>query len=370
MTMTEAPTSTLRTTTSSLSDGTKSRNRIRIRQTVESDLAAVAAMLSTAAYNDNSSSPSLSNPFDWKNQLDQMLARADIGVLLKCRLEALEEGRKAWDRVNVIIPPSNDRNHEEEKEDSEDNEDEDDIATNKRDDANNRLKLMWATSGKLRDRIAKASADTGEDNLWRRHNFALTPQDISWFNHLQMTAEDVHTGQVVGFCEVAMLSNPVLEQRLLDEDDQQQQPAFSPAITNLVTAPECRRKGIATRMLKLAERIVRDKWQSKQKQQSDDDNDSTERHQPFGLYVEKTNDAAIALYSRLGYEKTVTCNGGDRLGELWYMVQRRRSATNSNAKRRMDDNEDDVDDDDNDSNDDNIVDVNNASGTIATTTPL
>ena len=278
--------------TSSENSGSFDRGAIRIRQTVESDLTAVSAMLSTAA----SSARPPSSPFDWKNKMNQLFTQADISVLMRCRLEAMDEGRKALARLDTI--------------------------PNLREQ--DRLKFLWATSDKLRRLIEKASEDTGEDNVWRRHNFALTPADWTWFHHLQLTAEHVETNTVVGFCEVAMLSNPLLtmdgdkDPSSNGEEDSSsiKSVAFSPAITNLATAPEWRRRGIASRMLTVAERVVQRKWE----------------YNELGLFVEKTNDAALALYKRQGYETTVTCDGGDRLGELWYMVRRMDEETATNSK--------------------------------------
>ena len=271
----------------------KDRQCIRIRKSVQSDLPIVAELLSTAASslqsnkNNNKSNWGLGN---WKARLDQRLAQAEIESLLRCRLEAMEEGRKAYHKLAhhmVSLKEEQDR-----------------------------LKLLWSNSDRLRNHIEKASAETGEDNVWRRHNFALTPLDSTWLHHLQMTAEDVSSGQVVGFCEVAMLSNPILlEQQQTttttngdDKDDIQDTfNVFSPAIVNLATSPERRRQGIATRMLRLAERFVERKWGSTQ----------------LGLYVEKANHPALALYMNSGYEAKVSCanRGDNHLGELWYMTK-------------------------------------------------
>jgi hypothetical protein len=56
---------------------TKSSNRrsIRIRSTQTADLADVAKMLSTAAINPESSA---SDPWNWKTNMDRLLAKADI----------------------------------------------------------------------------------------------------------------------------------------------------------------------------------------------------------------------------------------------------------------------------------------------------
>jgi len=238
--------------------------KVRIRWTQESDLHDISHMLSTAVV----------DPLDkkcwnnWRANIDRLWAKADIESLLRCRLQAIEQGRKIHYNLQSI----------------------EDLG------AQDKLKLMWANDA-LRNRIEKASRETGEPNLWKQHNFALPPQDPDWLNHLQMTAENVYTGEVIGFCEVAMLHNPVLEER------EECVLSYSPAITNLATAPEYRRQGIAKRLLKTAERFVELQWQA----------------ESLGLYVEQTNKAALSLYERMGYKAETACDGGDQLGDMWYM---------------------------------------------------
>ncbi|KAL7568425.1 hypothetical protein ACA910_012141 [Epithemia clementina (nom. ined.)] len=290
------------------------RSDILIRSTIASDLPMVAKMLSTAASNNkyhknnnnNNSWGGLAGM--WRARIDQQFAQADIESLLRGRLEALVEGRKAYQKLAPHLVPVT--------------------------DPHDRVKALWWNSDRLRYRIERASTETGEDNVWRHHNFALTPLDPSWFHHLQMTAQDIATGQVVGFCEVALLSNPLTESKGNNNNNNNNNNhnhnaipnapsgtswtsssssstnGFAPAILNLATAPEWRRMGIATRLLGLAERFAQRQWKSSQ----------------LGLYVDKANPAALALYQGRGYyqqAKVTSDNRGedDRLGDLWYMTK-------------------------------------------------
>jgi ribosomal protein S18 acetylase RimI-like enzyme len=101
----------------------------------------------------------------------------------------------------------------------------------------------------------------------------------------------------MGFCEVAVLWNPVKK-------------VYSPAIANLATAPAWRRRGVATRLLRTASRFVSIHWSKDSKSSP-----------TLGLFVEKENAAALALYEKLGFATSATSDGGDSLGDMWYMTK-------------------------------------------------
>lgn len=219
--------------------GTLTPVNIQIRTTLESDLADASFMLATA------STQNMGNgDINWKKRIELLWSKTDIESLLRMRLTAMREGQKQKQRIEQRL-------------------------TEERIEENiNLLNLLWQNSPLLRDTIQKASTQTGEPNIWQTHNFSLTPPCPSWLNHWQMTA--TVEGQIAGFCELAMLEHSS---------------EFAPAIVNLATAPGFRRRGVATRLIRSAERFARTHWQA-----------ST-----LGLYVEKTNEAALKLYESCGY---------------------------------------------------------------------
>jgi ribosomal protein S18 acetylase RimI-like enzyme len=261
---------------------------IRIRATTESDIGTLAEMLATAAM------PLRNGGFRAKMQ--HLWARSDIEQLLNVRLQAMREGKKQLQKCESILQPSS-------------SSDDEGVVPRER------LSVLWQ-SDSFRKLVSKASADTGEDNVWRHHNLAIPPNSETWVQHAQLTA--TISGTIVGFCEIAMLANPVATSPCCCSDGETstdtsyvttKQQQFSPAIMNLCVDSHFRRQGIASRLLKSAERLVRRQWKSESFCLA------------IGLYVERNNEAAVALYKSLGYKIQATCPGGDVLGEMYYMLK-------------------------------------------------
>ena len=214
---------------------------------------------------------------------------------------------------------------------------------------NDELCYLWSTNNKLRTRIQTAVLNSNEENAWTTHNFDTTPT-IDMLNHIMISVEEVSSGNIVGFCEVACLPFPnnvntmqqqmienendnddsiqqqriqvsdssldipsssceetcdsycdILQQEAYDEDFLQQSFTnhHSPAIVNLVTSSTHRRMGIASHIISFAKRYTSTQWKSSYCSGNTDDNcDSIS----LGLYVHPENESALRLYAKEGFE--------------------------------------------------------------------
>ena len=129
-----------------------------------------------------------------------------------------------------------------------------------------------------------------------------------------ITAENALTGEILGFCEIAMLTQPSNEdspnsnnagkwssfhnEECILEGDQ---PGI-PTIVNLVTSSAYRRRGVGSAIMKSALNYVEK---------------SSSNWNEMGLYVEEDNDAAIRVYERLGFRKHQRVDSKKQ----WYMVR-------------------------------------------------
>jgi ribosomal protein S18 acetylase RimI-like enzyme len=175
------------------------------------------------------------------------------------------------------------------------------------------LRLLWSNDS-FRNSIEKAASLSNEPHIWNEHNFACAPQSFNWLFHKIITAENSLTGEIVGFCEIAMLSRPEGgdsshssasrtgyayfddECSLIDEE-----PGV-PTIVNLVTSPEYRRRGIGSTVMNSAMNYLQK---------------SSSRLNEMALYVEESNYSAIKMYERLGFQKIQHAEAKKQ----WYMTR-------------------------------------------------
>jgi GNAT superfamily N-acetyltransferase len=331
---------------------------LRIRQTMESDLPIVAQFLTLAQQPKRQlqqrQPPSLSllSPLnDWKNRIDALFAQSDIEGLIRRRWDTIQEGRKARLRAlsKLEIAAYQDTTNGSTP------------STLWQEQDQTLLQLLWSTqSDRLRSRIAAAAAETGEDSVWRHvtDRMYCTPSSWHWLQHVQLTATTTTTTTVtnddatirttdnqgqstaVGFCEIAMLEYPVMpagnnewhapnwmivvdrraedhslpsRNRRFDLDSSPSTVCFAPAIANLAVAPTARRRGIASQLLRSAERYVATYWQSKS------NNNGSTMPLALGLYVEQDNVAALSLYTACGYRTVQSIPGRNGQCDMWYM---------------------------------------------------
>jgi ribosomal protein S18 acetylase RimI-like enzyme len=306
--------------------------------TQDSDIAPIASVLATASSSPRSDKQSnaaeyVFNAMNWKHHLEMLWAKADIEALLRRRMLAIQLGQQGYN--NMIHRLEHDMTAISDHQDA--------VYTEQ-----DLLTIFWYHSDILRAMIGKCGSETSEDNIWIHHtNIALTPLSWNWLHHVQLTAtiynEKSNQEIVVGFVEVAMLSNPLLSSTVPSSEsnnstylyydeteinypgnncvvyiepyttkvgDNRTSRAYSPAITNLATSPHYRRMGIARQLLQFAERYCSVYWRT----QSTNVNE-------IGLYVEKTNLPAFNLYSSLGYKVRASSPGRGRIGEMWYMTK-------------------------------------------------
>ena len=249
---------------------------LRIRSTREEDIDQVASLLSAAMVD-----PPKNNKFNWRSSMDLLKTKVGVDSLIRSRIQAIQEGQ----RFSALISP--------------------DYAES------DRLRLLWSNDA-FRLRVERAAKESTEPHIWGEHNFALVPNDPCWLQHKMLTAQDAVSGEIIGFCEVAMLKSVPL-------DEKDCVIHCAPTIANLVTSPQHRRRGIGSKLLKSAERFVRDKWSSDE----------------LNLYVDKDNTAAISLYSNMGFEKLQAIDTETR--SRWYM--RRTFVASSPSKTREEEKE-------------------------------
>jgi ribosomal protein S18 acetylase RimI-like enzyme len=302
--------------------------RIVIRSTQPQDLSAIANLLSYEAIQQQqrnrnnapsstlllhkTSSSSMSLPkfsWNWNDQISKLKSHSNLHLQLTHRLTAKRALYPSSSSV-VVVSSSHSNRFE--------NALDDNTTCNTKLSA--LLNHIWIHNDTLRHKVERAvrtTLDFYKDDIswWQDWNFALTPKREMMF-HFMMTAavddmecfvgkEDV---EPVGFCELMMLKRPLLLQddrgvMRNGEEEEEQEEVYVPCIVNLVVSPNHRRRGIGKRLVDCAVRAVRVYGQEWNVDLG-----------VVGLFVEKGNLGAIALYEKVGF-RVVENDKGDCQGQ-------------------------------------------------------
>jgi ribosomal protein S18 acetylase RimI-like enzyme len=237
--------------------------RLRIRSTAHKDIPMVSSILSHALLEEEekgSAPPQQSQyAFNFKKRMEFLRTKAGVTSLLHSRMEAIATGKKLW---HIVSRSSLEGLNDTEK-----------------------LRYLWS-SDIFRNKLEKACKLSDEPHSWKGYNFACAPEKTEQLFHKMLTAENVATGEIVGFCEVAMLSQPNHWSTVGDDGSDSVKNQAVPTIVNLVTSAEYRRRGIASSILQSASKYVELKGCS----------------QELALYVEQHNKGALRMYERLGFQ--------------------------------------------------------------------
>lgn len=314
-------------------NSTARKRRFRIRRTQASDLDAISTMLAME------SMPPSQETWNWNDGMKHLRIKSQLGKQLAHRLAVLEEGRKVIENKQKMV---NDDDHD------------DDVCSILSED-DTLCHALW-TNDNFRSKLKTAVSNSQEENAWTSHNFNLAPT-YEMLNHVMMSVEEVSSGDVIGFCEVAWLPSPTIitsschvdneniasflqstninydeGQRIhvsndsLDIpsqtyycqetpnsycqdissdsyhfDDEQLHASSStiqcaPSIVNLITSPSHRQMGIASRILSFASKYTTTQWRSTY---CHDENNMLPRR--LGLYVDPENKSALRLYIKKGF---------------------------------------------------------------------
>jgi len=257
----------------------------RIRSTRRTDIDAVADLLSSAISGDLTSCASnRKNDNTFRMRVERLRTKSSLRTTLDLRMRAMEEGKKQL--AQQTTTQANQHN------------DDDDRAQQQV------LQHLWSTKHSFRRKIKQAAEVSNEPHPWQHHNFdVVPPNDSCWLRHEMISAQDITTGNIIGFCEIAMLHCP--PSTVTKAATEMGPPDVAPTIANLIVSPTWRRKGVARGLIKSAERIVQRKWKCDR----------------LGLYVERNNGKAMDLYMRSGYEVTTwsSLHAADASSTRWYM---------------------------------------------------
>jgi len=235
---------------------------VRIRSMREADISNVAQILASSLLDQADHSNGMTIATHFKAKLELLKTIGGVESLLRSRIHAIEFAKKVQFPHLVYSPEE----------------------INETDG----LRHVWSNNDSFRKKIELAANLSNEPHIWKCHNFACAPGNGRWLQHKMLTAVDATSGDIVGFCEIAMISKPssLSSSSTIFQEDENDSMDYAPTVMNLATCPQHRRRGIATRLIHAASRFVEREWK-----------ESIE----LSLYVEQDNEAAIALYQNLGF---------------------------------------------------------------------
>lgn len=207
--------------------------------------------------------------FNWNQKLHQLKSRKSFTDQLNTRLKGLESSITTYKNIQKEYP---------------------NVTIN--DVWNHNL---FADSKRKLSQAIQTSLEYDDAFPWKDYNLALPPTSQMMY-HTMVTAFDPSFRSSedevlpIGFCEVACKKSPEHERPV-------------PCIMNLVVSPNQRRRGIAQRMIRNAVKHVQMNYPFMEM----DDNDSS--HQTIGLYVDDSNENAISLYKKMGFQKVSSLDG-------------------------------------------------------------
>ncbi len=233
----------------------------RIRSTKECDVHRGISDMCVDAMIDSNGERGNPTTRGFRRQIYLLKSKKSVTDLLLARLNAIRTAETTMEECDI--------NYEDEKLSEAD-----------------KLRYLWSND-RFRNTFEKAAKLANEPHRWNSHNFACAPKTIECLQHKMLTAEDTKTGEVVGFCEVAMLLDPSSFNGSCGSSEEQHI-LVRPTMVNLVVSPKHRRRGVASRIIKSAMKYVKREW------------DACD----LNLYVDDDNNAAIELYSSQGFHMT------------------------------------------------------------------
>ncbi len=252
---------------------------LRIRSTHMGDIPEIANMLTYALVEEEAATNSNKNQqFPSPLNFRFRKIRSGVAPLLQSRMDAIQFGKNMIKENGGIL---------------------DNLSQS------DQLRLLWSNDA-FRNRIEKAASYSNEPHIWKEHNFVCAPQSYDWLFHKMITAENALTGEIVGFCEIAMLSQPGDSSESWtswnEECSLEENVPGSPTIVNLITSRDYRRRGVGSAVMNSAMNYLEK---------------TSPTWNEMALYVEEDNDAAISVYERLGFRKTHRVESKKQ----WYMTR-------------------------------------------------